>query len=219
MEDEDAPSSLEALKKRHREEQKSLQAEIQAMKKTLNKNDKKRKKEVSDQIQTMEAALSRRQRQELLDLDQLEAERAAAAAAAASTPVDEAETRFNGDDEDKSVETVVDLGDPRGYGGVGGGGGGMITSESELSGFPLDSTAGDLILSDPATPSASFTAPSLSTPTSASDSTLTPISHDVDLGTSSEFGGKLGECHLANANDKRTKHTWQSSLPADLFLL
>ena len=85
MEDDESLSSLEALKKRHRDEQKALQAEIQSMKKTLNKNDKKRKKEVSEQIQTMEAALSRRQRQEILDLDQLEAEKAAASASLRST--------------------------------------------------------------------------------------------------------------------------------------
>ena len=186
--DDDNPSPLEEMKKRHREEQKSLQAEIQGMKRTLNKNDKKRKKEVTEQIQTMEAALSRQQRQEILDLDQAEAEKTAAvvAAAMASSPSGEAETRFNGDDdydEDRSVETVVDLGDPRDIGRL------LITSESELSGFPLDSTAGDLILSDPATPSASFTAPSLSTPTSASDSTLAPDSHDADLGAPSDFEG------------------------------
>ena len=186
--DDDNPSPLEEMKKRHREEQKSLQAEIQGMKRTLNKNDKKRKKEVTEQIQTMEAALSRQQRQEILDLDQAEAEKTAAAVAAAmaSSPSGEAETRFNGDDdydEDRSVETVVDLGDPRDIGRL------LITSESELSGFPLDSTAGDLILSDPATPSASFTAPSLSTPTSASDSTLAPDSHDADLGAPSDFEG------------------------------
>ena len=185
--DDDTPSPLEEMKKRHREEQKSLQAEIQAMKRTLNKNDKKRKKEVTEQIQTMEAALSRKQRQEILDLDQAEAEKAASASAA--SPSGEAETRFNGDDdedEDRSVETVVDLGEPRDVGRL------LITSESELSGFPLDSTAGDLILSDPATPSASFTAPSLSTPTSASGSTLAPDSHDADLGAPSEFqGGNL----------------------------
>ena len=43
MEDDDSLSPLDSLRKRHRDEQKALQAEIQALKKTLNKNDKKRK--------------------------------------------------------------------------------------------------------------------------------------------------------------------------------
>ena len=134
--DDEIQTPLEALKKKHREEQNYLQSEIQSLKKTLNKNDKKRKKELTEQIQTMEAALSRNQRQEILDLDQLEADKAAAAAASMSTTNGEAETRFNGDDDDKSFDTVVDLGDPRAA-AVATAASGMITSESELSGFPL----------------------------------------------------------------------------------
>jgi len=154
-------SPMEALKKRHRDEQRALQAQVQALKKTSNKNDKKRKKECQEQILTLEKNLVEKHKQEILELENVEAKKIE-------------EPQF-------STDNVQDV-DLRG----------LITSESELSGFPLDSTVGDLILSDPATPTASFTAPSLATP---SDSTLTPSSLEPEFGSISDLGGKKSKAH------------------------
>ena len=58
----------EAMLKRHRTEKKDLQAQIQALKKSVPKGDKKKKKEITENIAQLEEDLNTRHKKELDEL-------------------------------------------------------------------------------------------------------------------------------------------------------
>ncbi|XP_038070453.1 deubiquitinase OTUD6B-like [Patiria miniata] len=62
----------ETLLQKHRKERKELQAQVQALKRSIPKGDKKKKKEVTTEIAKLESDLSQRQEEELSSLKEAE---------------------------------------------------------------------------------------------------------------------------------------------------
>ncbi|CAL8293734.1 unnamed protein product [Merluccius merluccius] len=66
--EEDIDTPEELLAKQHRREKKDLQAKIQGMKNAVPKNDKKRRKQLTEDISKLEAELTKKQEEEVLQL-------------------------------------------------------------------------------------------------------------------------------------------------------